>query len=56
MVAGTWLGAFGSLIQTWRGHWGKFGLDKKIGSCTILRDNDGKWNKIEIYIYIEMTV
>lgn len=44
MVAGTWLGAFGTLIPTWRGTWGTFGLDKSIGSCTILPDKDGKYN------------
>lgn len=43
MVAGTWLGAFGTLIPTWRGKWGAFGLDKTIGSCTILRDRDSKY-------------
>lgn len=43
MVAGTWLGAFGSLIQTWRGKWGSFGLDTRIGSCTILRDKNSKY-------------
>lgn len=42
MVAGTWFGAFGTLIQTWRGKWGSFGFDKRIGSCTILRDKNSK--------------
>lgn len=42
MVAGTWLCAFGTLIPTWRERWGKFGLDKAIGSCSILRDQFGE--------------
>lgn len=50
MVAGTWLGAFGSLIQTWRGKWGSFGLDTRIGSCTILRDKNSKWWFVRSFI------
>lgn len=42
MVAGTWLGAFCSLIPTWRGKWGEFGLDRQAGSCSILPDKDSK--------------
>lgn len=41
MVAATWIGAFGALIPTWRGAWGTFGLDRAIGSCSILRDDNG---------------
>lgn len=44
MVAGTWLGAFGSLIPTWRGKWGQFGLDREIGSCSILPDAARKYS------------
>ncbi|XP_037029337.1 G-protein coupled receptor moody isoform X2 [Bradysia coprophila] len=42
MVAATWIGAFTSLIPTWRGVYGKFGLDQKIGSCSILLDSNQK--------------
>lgn len=42
MVALTWVSAFGSLIQTWRGKWGTFGLDVHIGSCSILPAANGK--------------
>lgn len=45
MVAGTWLGAFSSLIPTWQGKWGQFGLDRKIGSCSILPDKDSEFSK-----------
>lgn len=41
MIAATWLGAFSALIPTWRGKWGRFGLDKEIGSCSILPDKHG---------------
>uniref|UniRef100_T1GTK0 G-protein coupled receptors family 1 profile domain-containing protein n=1 Tax=Megaselia scalaris TaxID=36166 RepID=T1GTK0_MEGSC len=40
MIAATWLGAFSALIPTWRGKWGRFGLDKEIGSCSILPDKN----------------
>lgn len=42
MVTATWLCAFLTLIPTWRGIWGKFGLDHSIGSCSILPDENGK--------------
>lgn len=38
MIALTWLGCFGSLLPTLLGQWGTFGLDKDIGSCSILPD------------------
>ncbi|EDW62850.1 G-protein coupled receptor moody [Drosophila virilis] len=38
MVAGTWLVTFSIMIPTWRGVWGRFGLDTSIGSCSILHD------------------
>lgn len=42
MVACTWLLAFSALIPTWGGFWGMFGLDHSIGSCSILKDKNGK--------------
>lgn len=41
MVASTWLCAFGTLVPTWFGKWGRFGLDRLVGSCSILPDEDG---------------
>ncbi|XP_037940328.1 G-protein coupled receptor moody [Teleopsis dalmanni] len=38
MIAGTWITSFTFMIPTWRGVWGKFGLDTEIGSCSILHD------------------
>ena len=38
MIALTWIGCFGSLLPTLLGQWGTFGLDKDIGSCSILPD------------------
>lgn len=39
MIALTWMCAFGSLIQTWRGRWGRFGWDTHVRSCSILPSN-----------------
>ena len=50
MVACTWIGAFCTLIPTWRGIWGRFGLDKSIGSCTILRDQNDRSPKEFLFI------
>lgn len=41
MVASTWLCAFGTLVPTWFGKWGRFGLDVNVGSCSILPDEVG---------------
>lgn len=41
MIAATWIFAFSALIPTWRSKWGRFGLDKDIGSCSILPDKHG---------------
>lgn len=49
MVAGTWLGAFCSLIPTWQGKWGQFGLDRKVGSCSILPDKDSEFSTTHIH-------
>lgn len=46
MVAATWIGTFTILIPTWRGVWGKFGLDTEIGSCSILPDENSKFINI----------
>ena len=50
MVACTWIFGFGALIATWFGKWGKFGLDTRIGSCSILPDSDGHSPKEFLFI------
>lgn len=51
MIALTWLCSFGTLIQTWRGLWGKFGMDTKIDSCSILpSDKTGKSPKEFLFV------
>lgn len=53
MVASTWICAFGTLIPTWRGAWGQFGLDRDIGSCTIIADKNGTINFL-FFILLEI--
>lgn len=50
MVASTWLCAFGTLVPTWFGKWGRFGLDVNVGSCSILPDDDGYSPKQFLFI------
>ncbi|KDR16982.1 G-protein coupled receptor moody, partial [Zootermopsis nevadensis] len=50
MVACTWVFGFGALITTWFGKWGRFGLDTRIGSCSILPDSHGHSPKEFLFI------
>ncbi|KAH8317344.1 hypothetical protein KR074_004543 [Drosophila pseudoananassae] len=50
MVAGTWITTFSIMIPTWRGVWGRFGLDDSIGSCSILHDRYGRSPKEFLFI------
>jgi hypothetical protein len=50
MVACTWVFGFGALITTWFGNWGRFGLDTRIGSCSILPDSNGHSPKEFLFI------
>ena len=50
MVIGTWLLSFSIMIPTWRGIWGKFGLDTTIGSCSILHDRNDRSPKEFLFV------
>jgi len=50
MVAGTWITAFSIMIPTYRGVWGEFGLDRTIGSCSILHDKNNRSPKEFLFI------
>lgn len=50
MVTVTWVGGFGALVPTWLGKWGQFGLDKTVGSCSILPDSVGRSPKEILFI------
>lgn len=55
MVAAIWISGFGALIATWFGHWGRFGLDPVIGSCSILPDEYGRSPKEFLFILAFLT-
>lgn len=50
MVACTWVCGFGALVATWLGAWGQFGLDRQIGSCSILPDDKGRSPKTFLFM------
>ncbi|KAG8222572.1 hypothetical protein J437_LFUL011698 [Ladona fulva] len=50
MVACTWIFGFGALIPTLLGEWGRFGLDRHIGSCSILPDEHDRSPKEFLFI------
>ncbi|XP_068629033.1 G-protein coupled receptor moody-like [Battus philenor] len=50
MLLCTWIFPFGSLIPTWFGKWGRFGLDTHAGSCSILPDNHGRSPKRLLFV------
>lgn len=50
MVSSTWISGFGALAATWMGAWGSFGLDDKIGSCSILPDNQNRSPKEFLFV------
>ncbi|XP_076060210.1 uncharacterized protein LOC143036571 [Oratosquilla oratoria] len=51
MVLGTWVGAFGALLPTLLGIWGRFDLDTRIGSCTILPSRNGNSPKEFLFLF-----
>ncbi|XP_053594456.1 G-protein coupled receptor moody isoform X2 [Microplitis demolitor] len=55
MVIATWISGFGALVATWFERWGRFGLDPRIGSCSILRDVNGKSPKEFLFILAFLT-
>ncbi|XP_057329641.1 dopamine receptor 3 isoform X2 [Microplitis mediator] len=55
MVIATWISGFGALVATWFERWGRFGLDPRIGSCSILRDINGKSPKEFLFILAFLT-
>lgn len=50
MILSTWTIAFGALVVTWFGNWGRFGLDVAIGSCSILPDVNGRSPKEFLFV------
>ncbi|CAK1582655.1 unnamed protein product [Parnassius mnemosyne] len=50
MLLCTWIFPFGSLIPTWFGKWGRFGLDTHVGSCSILPDDHDRSPKRTLFL------
>lgn len=50
MIAFCWVLSFGMQIPTLLGVWGMFGLDGKLGTCTILKDNNGNSSKTALFV------
>lgn len=50
MVGATWVCGFGALVATWLGKWGRFGLDPRVGSCSILPDQSGRSPKEFLFL------
>ncbi|KAI4487584.1 hypothetical protein M0804_005733 [Polistes exclamans] len=55
MILATWIFGFSFLIITWFGHWGRFGLDTAIGSCSILPDVHGRNPKEFLFVIAFLT-
>ncbi|KAI4497492.1 hypothetical protein M0802_007503 [Mischocyttarus mexicanus] len=55
MILATWILSFSFLIVTWFGHWGRFGLDTAIGSCSILPDVNGRNPKEFLFVLAFLT-
>lgn len=49
MISGIWVIAFVFMLPTWSGHWGRFGLDTAVGSCSILSDERYRSPKIILF-------
>jgi hypothetical protein len=50
MILFIWFGAFGALFPTLIGAWGKFDLDREIGSCSIMPDENLRSPKEFLFI------
>lgn len=50
MLIFIWLLSFGVMIPTWFQKWGRFGLDCKIGSCSILPDGKNRSPKKVLFL------
>jgi hypothetical protein len=50
MILVIWLGAFGAIVPTLFGLWGKFDLDVGIGSCSIIKDEKSRSPKTFLFL------
>lgn len=45
-----WLFSYGLQIPTLLGKWGYYGMDEKLGTCSILKDENGNSSKTALYV------
>ncbi|XP_025836884.1 G-protein coupled receptor moody isoform X2 [Agrilus planipennis] len=45
-----WLFSYGTQIPTLMGMWGVFGFDKKLGTCSIKKDQNGNSPKVALFV------
>lgn len=50
MIAFCWLFAYGMQLPTLFGIWGVFGYDPKLGTCSIMNDENGKSSKTSLFM------
>lgn len=49
-IAGIWVFSYGLQIPTLMGVWGVFGFDKKLGTCSINPDRNGRTSKTAMFL------
>ncbi|KAF4526981.1 hypothetical protein B566_EDAN001528 [Ephemera danica] len=50
MIAFCWLFSYGMQMPTLLGVWGSFGYDKRLGTCSILEDENGHSSKNALFV------
>ncbi|KAK7790842.1 hypothetical protein R5R35_011227 [Gryllus longicercus] len=50
MVVGVWVLPLALLAPTWAGRWGRFDLDAAVGSCSIMKDDQGRSPKEVLFV------
>lgn len=50
MIVFCWIFSYGFQLPTLFGVWGKFGYDKKLETCSILADENGRSSKTALFI------
>lgn len=49
-IAAIWLFSYGLQVPTLMGKWGEYGMDEKLGTCSIKRDKNGNSSKTALFI------
>ncbi|XP_050303886.1 G-protein coupled receptor moody-like isoform X2 [Anthonomus grandis grandis] len=49
-ISAIWIFSFGLQVPTLFGVWGMFGFDKKLGTCSIILDKNGRSSKTALFV------